>query len=160
MRRRPSGVDERGETLVELLVTLVILSTAVIALVGGIAAAIRFSDLHRKQANAGAYVRAFGEAVQNKVNATPTGYTLCATTGVYTTAYTVPDPTRYTASITSIAYWNGTAFASTCPVSGDAGVQRLSLQVASTDGRATEKLDIVIRRPCRSATDFPLDPAC
>jgi hypothetical protein len=165
---RPSTVDDRGETLVELLITLVIMSTAVIALVTGIGAAIKLSDLHRKQATAGAYVRDFADTVETYVTGSPTvatGYTPCQTSTIaamiatYQAVYTVPDA-NYKRSVSGLAFWNGTTFASTCPAGGDLGLQQVSLTVASIDGRASEMLDIVIREPCRSVTDFPQDPKC
>jgi Tfp pilus assembly protein PilV len=158
---RPPARTERGETLVELMVTMVIMATAVVALVGGIAASIRFSDFHRKQATAGVYVRAFAESLASSVSASPTGYTACATPSTYQSVYTVPNPAGYQATITAVTYWDGTSsFVATCPAGGDVGVQRVSLQVASIDGRATETLSIVIRRPCRPAADFPQDAPC
>src|SRR5262245_54919286 len=98
MARLPAR-DDRGETLVELMVALVIMSTAVIALVGGIATAVTVSDVHRKQATAGVYVRAFADAVEQRVAATPTGYTPCATTAAYSGAYSVPNPGQYAAEV-------------------------------------------------------------
>jgi type II secretory pathway pseudopilin PulG len=167
---KPSTVDDRGETLVELLVAIAILATAVVAVVGGIGTAITMSDVHRKQATAGSYLRDFAEAVENKISATPTGYAVCPTVSVttakatYQAAYSIPDSTHYTATVTGLAYWNGTAFVSSCPSGGDVGVQRVSLNVSSKDiaagHKASESMDIIIRRPCRSATDFPLDTPC
>jgi type II secretory pathway pseudopilin PulG len=157
---KPSHVDDRGETLVEILVALVVMSITVSALVLGLAATVRMSDVHRKQATAGADVRAFAEAVENSVAASPTGYLACAGPTAYQTLYTVPDPTHYEATMIGIAYWNGTAFVGVCPVAGDLGVQRVSLQVRSKDNRATEKLDVIIRNPCRTAADFTKVPTC
>ena len=139
---------ERGETLIEVLVAVIILSTAIVALVGGIALAVRVSDIHRKQATAGAAVRAFAEVLETRVAATPTGYvdTTCATPASYTGIYTAPS--GYTAEVTAVKFWSGSAFVATCP---DKGVQLVSLRVASNDGRASETLDVVLRKPCRTA---------
>jgi hypothetical protein len=38
-------------------------------------------------------------------------------------------------------------FSSVCPASGDQGAQRLSLLATSPGGRASEQLEIVVRRP-------------
>lgn len=154
---------DRGETLVELLVTLSIMGIAVVALVGGIAASIRMSDIHRKQAAAGAFVRAYAEALETSVAAHPSGYDLVctgATTYGSGAIFTPSDPS-YAASVNGVAYWNGTTFVATCTPGSDPGVQRVSLQVSSADGRAVEKLDVVLRRPCRPAVDgFSADPTC
>jgi hypothetical protein len=161
-------VDDRGETLVELMVTLVVLSTAVIALVIGIGAAVNVSDIHRKQATAGAYVRDFADSVESYVTGSATvatGYTPCTTATIttYQSVYTIPDPTHYAATVAGLAYWDTSTnppswkdYAAGCPSNGDSGVERVSLNVATVgDNRASETLTIVIRQPCR-----PKDPAC
>jgi type II secretory pathway pseudopilin PulG len=152
--------NDRGETLLELLITVMIVGVAVVALVGGIATSIRMSDIHRKQAAAGAYVRAFAEAIETYVTASPTKYTACAGTGTYAPAYTAldGDPT-YTAKITAVKYWNGSsAFVSTVPCA-DTGVQQVSLLVTA-DNTVAETLDVIIRKPCRSTTDLPSELSC
>lgn len=154
---------DHGETLVELLVTLSIMAITVVALVGGIAAGIRMSDLHRKQAAAGAFVRAYAEALETAVAAHPSGYDLVCTgaTTYDSPAIFQPSDPNYDATVIGILYWNGTAFVAACTPGSDPGVQRVSLEVASTDGRATERLDVVLRRPCRPAIDgFAADPPC
>jgi Tfp pilus assembly protein PilE len=155
-RRAVDGpVDERGETLIELLVAVIILSTAVLALVGGLGLAVMVSDIHRKQATAGAAVRAFAETLERRVAApsgsNPTGYVDCATATSYAGSY--PAPTGYTATVVDVWFWAGTAFA---PPAGpctspavDTGVQLVKLKVESSDGRASETLDVVLRKPCR-----------
>ena len=155
MRRR-RWRDDGGESLVELLVALTILATAVAVLLAGLSTAILMSDVHRKQAAAGAYVRAFAEAVSGTVAAYPSGYVTCATTGSYASAYTLSDP-NFTASVVEVRHWNGSTF-STCGT--DSGVQRVTVRVASTDGKVEETLSVILRRPCRNKDDFPQDWPC
>ncbi|HYS36329.1 MAG TPA: hypothetical protein VEO01_11925, partial [Pseudonocardiaceae bacterium] len=54
-----------------------------------------------------------------------------------------------------LAYWYGSGWQTTCPATGDTGLQQLTVQVASNDGRASERLVLVLRKPCRVA-----DPLC
>jgi type II secretory pathway pseudopilin PulG len=144
MRARLAG--ERGETLLELIVALAILGIAVVAVVGGLSAALMLTDVHRKQAAAGVAVRDYAEATQTAV---ATGhYTACAAPPV-----TFTPPTGYTTSVVAIRFWSGTAWQPTCTT--DIGLQRLTLQVASVDGRAAERLDVVLRKPCGLT-----DPLC
>ena len=166
MTRRLSKKDDRGETLVELMVALVIMGTAVVALVGGIATSIRASDIHRKQAKSQAYLRAFAEAIETSVANYPTGYTECTAGSTpqdtYQSAFTLPaaDQTTYQRTVADVSIWNrATSTYTTCPAAGDAGVQRLTLRVSSVDGRASESLVIVVRKPCRPPVDAPLNPA-
>jgi type II secretory pathway pseudopilin PulG len=151
---------DRGETLIELVVAVAIMGVAVVALVGGLGTAILMSDVHRKQAVAGANVRAFAEAVAASVAASPSGYVVnCADPrGPYAASFT-PDA-GYAAEVLVVRYLTtGNAFVDTC-VGDDIGVQRVTLRVRSNDGRAVETLDVIVRKPCRPTTEFPLDAPC
>jgi Tfp pilus assembly protein PilV len=138
--------DDTGETLVEILVSVVVMSTAVIALVAAVATTIRLSDLHRKQSVAGAAVRSYAEALDTSIAATSSAYAPCATT--YSPTFTAP--TGYTLLTPTVTYWNGSAFVgSGCTAANDSGVQKVTLGVRSNDNLVTERLDIIVREPCR-----------
>lgn len=140
MRARPAG--DRGETLLELVVALAILGIAVVAVVGGLSAAVMLTDVHRKQAAAGVAVRDYAEAMEAAV---ATGhYTACAVP----TPVTFTPPTGYTSSVVDFRWWNGAAWQAT-PCTSDTGLQRVTVEVKSTDQRAVERLDVVLRKPCR-----------
>lgn len=143
--------QQAGETLIELLMAVVIMGIAAVAIVGGISTSIMMSDIHHKQATAGASVRDFAEAIETGV-ATSSKYTTGAgAAGAYQSLYLAPS--GYVRSVTAVACWNGSQFvAQPC---SDRGVQRVSLTVASGDRRATETLDVIVRKPCRE-----IDPAC
>lgn len=151
-RKRGEPAD-RGETLVELVVTIAVMGLAVVAIVGAIANSIMLSALHRKQTEAGVYVRAIAERVESHIGAPTTGYTNCATwANDYSSFYPVSPAPGYTDTGT-VQYWNPatSTFGSSCGT--DYGVQRITLQVSTTDGRVTETLIIVVRKPCRPADD-------
>lgn len=129
--------SERGETLLEIVVAVAIMGIALVAFAGGLLAVTYMSDVHRKQASAGTYVRDYAEAISNWVAAG--NYPGCAagTSAAYT-AVTVPSfpASGYAKSATA-----------TCQ-SGTTDVAKLALKVNSTDNRATEQLVIFVRRPC------------
>jgi len=137
---------DRGETLIEILLTVVIMGITVTAILGGVGVGVLMSDVHRKQATAGVAVRDLAEAVQDSVAGT--GYVPCATAAAYASPPGYAAPAGYTASVvpTSVRYWTGGGWQAVCTV--DSGLQRITVQVASTDGRASEQLDVVLRRPC------------
>lgn len=147
---------EAGETLVELILAVAIMSIAVVSVAGALATGVRASDQHRKHATAGAAVRAFAEALHASVWSSD-GYLedICGT-GDPASAYLdrlgdiYTPPANYQASVTQVRFWhpNGTtgSFESGCP---DVGLQLLTLEVATADGRVTETLDVVLRKPCR-----------
>ena len=178
--RVPPVVD-RGETLVELLVAVMILGVTVVALIGGLTTSILLSDTHRKQAMAAVQVEAFAEAIQGFV-LNNSGYQDCAPAA----HYDVYSPPGYTTDVQSIAYWIPSApfTPAPLPITGpsptpaaagvfgdlaacqnfrnavspprlDGGVQRLSIRVAVAGSSVAQNLDVYIRRPCR-----PGDPLC
>jgi type II secretory pathway pseudopilin PulG len=136
--------DDRGESLLELLIAVAIMGVAVAAIVGGIGVSVLMSDVHRKQATAGTGVRDFGEAVENQVMAG--GYFPCAAPAKYAAPAGFTVPARFTSSVTSVKYWTGSAWSATCGT--DIGLQQLTVQVASGDGRASERLEFVVRKRC------------
>jgi type II secretory pathway pseudopilin PulG len=111
-----------GLTLVELLVTITIMGTAMIAIFIGLASLYRATSVQRSSANLDQVVRIYSEAL----SAAP--YTACAT------AYsTVTLPAGYsTTAVPAIAYWNGdnpSTFGSSCSVGTDTGLQQLSTTI-------------------------------
>lgn len=135
--------SDRGVSLMELLIAVTLLSVAFVALISGMFTATVSSDLHRRQTTAGTVVRSYAESIVTET------YVSCATTGSYGSSYS--PPSGYTTSITTVEYFAANAsapavgvFQGSCP-STDQGLQRLSLQAASSDGRATETLVIVKR---------------
>lgn len=145
LRRRPRG--EAGESLIELVISVTIMSIAVVAVVGALATAVRTSDMHRKQATAGAAVRAFAEALQARV--ANGGYVdaTCATDASYDGTYTAP--TNFVADVTAVQFWSPSTstFVASCP---DVGIQLVTIEVATSPDRVVvERLDVVLRKPCR-----------
>lgn len=142
--RRPSDAGDRGETLLELVIALMIIGIAVVAIVGGLVSSIMMSDVHRKQATAGAAVHDYAEAVEGMVAGG--GYVACAGTGAYAAPAGFAVPAGYTAGVVGVRYWTGTGWSPGCGT--DTGAQQVTLHVASADERADEQLVIVVRKPC------------
>jgi hypothetical protein len=139
-RTRP-GSDDEGETLVELIISVAIMGITVIALVGGIATSILMSDIHRKQATAGASVRSYAEAVAGHFDAS------AATSGYSPAAVGFAVPEGFTAAVTPpVKCWNDTLKVFGGCAAGSA-VQQVTLSVASSDSRASESLAVVVRKP-------------
>jgi prepilin-type N-terminal cleavage/methylation domain-containing protein len=134
--------DDRGETLLELLIAVVIMGVAVVAVAGALVNSVQLSDVHRKQATAAAAVRDYGEAITNAVAGG--GYVACAGPGSYATGFAVPS--GYAKSVVSVRYWNGSAWQAGCTT--DTGLQQLTIKVSSADDRAGEQLVVVVRKPC------------
>jgi type II secretory pathway pseudopilin PulG len=148
--RRVRWADDRGETLIELLVAMLVMGTAVVAVAGGLGTAILMSDIHRKQAVIAAKLSEYAAAISNGVATTP-GYVDCAHAGDFPSF----DPgSGYALDPVQVAYWDGsTAFVPTC--APDKGVQRVTVGIHSNDGRVDRTTDVILRRPCR-----PTDALC
>lgn len=141
------GPNDEGETLLELLIAVAIMGIAVVAIVGGIATSILMSDIHRKQATAGAYVRNYAEAVVAYVAAG--GFDPSAPFDYSRAAVTFPNlPGGFNDPTASVLCWDGIQF-SNCPtsVAADKSVQQVSLTIASSDKRASETLIVIVRKP-------------
>jgi type II secretory pathway pseudopilin PulG len=147
VRRRLRG--DSGETLVETLVALAILSLAAVAILAGVELSIHASDMHRKQTTGGAYVRSYAEAIERYVDvAGADNYKPCAGANAYNVAAVTNQlnlPPGYTATHTAALGLTSTGGTTSCT---DIGVQRLDLTISSNDGRASEALTIVVRRSC------------
>jgi type II secretory pathway pseudopilin PulG len=161
MRALPRS-DDRGETLIELVIAVAIMGVVVVTLLGAIATSIRMSDIHRKQARAGAFLRSYAEEIQNSV-AGAAGYKTCAVVTDYPASSFAGDVQLDPPTITTVTFWNPTAVPPAfVPRAGakDIGVQRLSLRLVSKDTKVSETLDLVLRRPAPSATTSMPDVSC
>ena len=89
--------DERGDTLLELVVAVAIMGIVLVAFAGGLIAVTVMSDIHRKQASAGAYLRNYAEAIESWVAAD--NYPGCASLAAYAAAPVPAIPSGYNKSV-------------------------------------------------------------
>ena len=144
---------EDGMSLAEVLVAVAILGVAVAVIVGGLAQATSSADRQRKHATADTALKSFAEHI--KLRLTTGAYVQCPATTVssYQSLPGWTAPTGYTVTVESVKYWNGSAFADACPAAvapsteRDQGAQLLKLSAVSSDSRAKESVEIVVKRP-------------
>ncbi|WP_112243931.1 type IV pilus modification PilV family protein [Kribbella monticola] len=135
---------EHGESLLELVVAVALMGVAVVAVMSGLTTTVLMSDVQRKQATVGVVVRDYAEALQQYVASGH--YVACGST------YNVPDfvaPQGFSAKVVagSVQYWSvGLTWLPLCLL--DTGLQRVRVSATSADGRATEYVYVVLRRPC------------
>ncbi len=148
--------DERGETLVEVIVAIAILNLAAVAILGGVVLAVKASDFNRKEANSGSAVRSAAEKIQNYVAAASGNYKNCAAADAYLAPSGVSAVSGYTPSQAKAESWNGTTW-TTC--SADNGVQRVKLTVSvagdAQHSAVTETLYVVLRKACSGTLPTP-----
>ena len=151
MRPSPRVNSEDGFSLAELLVTIVLVSVTFVAILTGLMTTIRVSASHRTQATTDAVVRSAAEWVKDMSN---NPYrTTCNGPAMYS-LNGLAMPTGYSATITRVEYWDGAAPGATdtytpafgpCPAGGDKGLQRITITATSSDGQATETVQIMKR---------------
>ena len=125
-RGRRARQEEGGETLLELMATVVLLGVAIVGMVGAMIGTVRTTTQYRRSALTGNEAVNLAEAVR----ALP--YVPCATAA----SYTLPTaPFRTTYAITEIRYLSnnttaGQSWVSNCPTP-DQGVQRIRVRATS-----------------------------
>ena len=126
-----SSRGQRGETLVELIITVVIMAISLGAVTLGIITMVRTSDQHRRS------VRASNEAmtIAELIDAMP--YVACGSNPSYFPPPGYTTPTNFTVTVTRQNLVSRTAttptFANACPAGGDQGAQQLTVRVTKSD---------------------------
>jgi type II secretory pathway pseudopilin PulG len=135
---------DAGETLTELLVTVVILGIATAGIAFALGTTVKAATLNRQQALAQNALRSWAEQIGAGT------YTACAPASGFAAPSPAP-PAGLTAAVTAVQYWNGVTFAGTCGT--DTGIQRVTLRISAATGSAsplTETVAVVVRKPCTS----------
>jgi len=143
---RPGMARRRdaGETLIELLVTMLIMGVTGLAIAGGLSVALSAAVTTRQQAQVEKHLRTWAETIANGSDGS---YTSCSSLGCYQSLEPTP-PSGISGSVVSVECWSGTAFAG-CGT--DVGIRRVRLAVTASGGGFpgfSRNLDVVVRRPC------------
>jgi Tfp pilus assembly protein PilV len=138
-------VQDAGESLVELLVSITIMGIAVTAVLGGIGMAASASSTHENLAKAQNLLRDWAETLTYSPSCPPAVNPFVAPTG-----YTKDSPT--------FQYWSDTNrdFSGAC--SATTGLYRVKLSITPTGGQGAgiaQTLDVTMRRPCDQAGPAP-----
>lgn len=165
---RALGGAESGETLVEILMTIVIVGVSFVAILGAIFTLLRVSDYHAKTSTADVIVRNFAETMKQAGGTA--AYIPCTTAGSEVTyppaawASTIAKYPHYSADITNIRYisaYSATGqptWQDTCPAT-DLGAQELTLFVSGPNNdpkvRGRETILIIKRDAACEAANPP-----
>ena len=140
------NADESGLSLVEALVTVLVLAVGFAVLAAGLAAAVAASGLHRAQAAVDRTLRDYAETVE------AAAWQECTETS--TPAYAYAPPSGFTATTVSVREWDEGAGAWVDCTTALEGVQLLTLEVSSAsrdrqfdEPDVTDVLQIVKREP-------------
>ena len=153
---------DAGDTLIELLFAIVILSLSVTALLGALTTAIAASGEHQSLAREDALLRSYAQTAASQIEfqtSSSTPFTECAQPSDYPVIVS-NIPTGYTVSINLITYWNGTSFQDTnktgCSSQDMTGVQLVTLSATGPGARQT--LSFVVRNPAYAASEHVTHP--
>ena len=143
--RRLLPARDDGSSLMEVLVATLIITIVFVAILTGMGTSIRVTDYHRQRAQAENVLVSGVErvkAVPKVACATPaeTSYGDAARS-----AATAQGWAASTIAITSIEYWNGTAYGATCydNTTNRLPLQRVTLEVSHPGGRVVQALTFV-----------------
>jgi prepilin-type N-terminal cleavage/methylation domain-containing protein len=127
--------DDAGLTLVELLVTIVLMGVASLTIFAALATFFAAAASQRATANLDQAVRIYSEQLQS------TSYVACAT------SYSIALPSGFSATNVTVKFWNGDNPATFKPTCGaDPGLQQVTATVnQSTTGR-TQTVVLVKRQ--------------
>lgn len=151
---RIAGRPEDGDTLIEILLTLIVLSLAIVALITAFSTSISASAENRNLAVTDTVMRSVSESVYAQFQQSPSPFAPCPTaSSTYPNlSLTAPIPydTRYTAVITAVSYWTGTDFSGTSTSSGcqsdPYSPQEITVQVTAIHSNSpSESIQLVIQ---------------
>lgn len=144
-RSRVDLNPEAGDTLIEILVTLVIISLCVVAFLVAFTTSITASAKHRTFVSLDTALRTVSENAQSQIELQVNPlFVSCATPLSYQTI-NFGTPSGYTTQITSVSYWNGSSFASTC-TTGSTAPQLVDISVTNSLGLSSS-VSIVVDDP-------------
>lgn len=160
--------DDRGETLIELIVAVAILGIAAVAVLAGMLLNAKASAINRNEASGGATVRSWAEKIQSSIDNPSSGNPRLAPCASAASTYKalgdsmiaadstlsgfqatlLTDTTVQTSQVMS---WTSSGWGA---CSDSSGTQRIELQIASTGNsthQALETLFVILRQPCSAA---------
>ena len=152
---------DAGDTLVEVLLALLIISLCVVALMTGLVTSISGSATHRSLSSIDTVLKSYAETITSQVELQTTPaplFTQCAqvTSTTYNgSAVAYAPPAGFSVAITGIEYWNTSTnqfdnvSAATCSQANSpdqSGFQLLTLK-ATAPGGVSQILQIGVRSP-------------
>ena len=139
---------DAGLSLTEVLVSVVLLGSVVVVLIGSLVTLVRASSTLRNEVSTDAMLRSAAEAVVSQRST----YVDCADPGTYESTLPIDPDGEIDVIVEAVQIWDGSsppAFSSGCTV--DTGVALITLRALDTEGTSLGTLDVVKRR-YRSST--------
>ncbi len=147
---RLSDRSDRGDTLVEILLALIVLSLATVALLLGFSTSINASSTHRNLAATTVALEAVEQQAQSQISAQLALFSCPMTIANYESYVTLTVPSNpgspaLSAKLDYVEWWNGNGWTTSC-VAGSA--ELVTLQVTGPSG--TYSTQLIIQYPLDS----------
>ena len=136
--------DDRGDTLVEVLLALVVLALATVALMTAFATSFSASAQHQTLSTVNSALKSLDGQVVSQVQSTQNFLTCAATPS--TSNLSLSTPLGYSSSITNVQYWNATTgtWTSTCASNAP---QKITVTVTNTSTQQNYTSTFVVNDP-------------
>lgn len=161
LHRHSGAADrgERGETLIELMATVVLMGVSIVALVGALLGVMTTAAENRRVTRAG------NEAVTVVETLRGVDYVPCATATSYEAALPAM-PRDYEVQITQVRRLQSNVAATPvwvppsggCTADNDTGAQQITIRVAATDGSDVARSLTLVKRRKACPEAAPSDP--
>jgi type II secretory pathway pseudopilin PulG len=134
---------ELGESLIELIMAIAIISITAVALIGSVLTSITSSSSHRTLTDSDTYLKSYANAAAQQIQrqANPL-YNANATT--YSVTKPADIPSTYTVGITSVKYWSSGSWVNSFP--GGKPAQLVTVGVQSPTQVSTT-MSFAVRNP-------------
>ena len=158
-RPAPAGSGERGETLIELMATVMLMGVSIVALVAALLGVMRTAAENRRA------TRAANEAVNVVETLRGVDYVPCATATTYVSSVPAA-PRGYSTQIVRLRRLQSNT-ASTpvwipssggCSAASDTGAQEITVRVTATDGSDVSRSLTLVKRRKACPDAAPSDP--
>jgi type II secretory pathway pseudopilin PulG len=154
LRPPAGGYEEAGDTLIEVLLALVVISLTAVALLTAFGTSISASAEHKDEATLDSVLKSFVEQATYQLGrqtATSPNFVACATPSTYSNL-TIPTVTTaqgtYTASITAVEYWqSNNTWDSPCSTTATPSQQELLTATATSTTGASQRVQFVVSDP-------------
>ncbi len=146
VRRVREGVDrsERGDTLIEVLLAIIVLGLSATALLVAFALSISSSGEHRTLTTMDTALRSAAEQTTSLLQAQGKSvWATCPSAATQLTSSLTNLPSGYTATVSSVQYWSGGVWSSTCTANAP---QFITLKLTTQSG-LSQNINFIVSDP-------------
>ncbi len=161
MEIKQNDKSDQGDTLVEVLLALIILSICALALMMAFSSAITASSTQSRLVTRDAVLESASQTALSVIqNSAQSVYQTCTKAGsnqalvsyynnylaAFYNSYASTKGSEYSVTLASVQSWNGTSFSTACPTSTGEPAELLTINVKSSRSGQSKSIELVIGR--------------